>query len=189
MQTFVTYKDWAKTASSLDNLRLGKQRLEALQTMRQLMYGEGGYPHHPVNKMWRGYEFALGIYGMQMCMAWHTQRRFVDTILFDFKREIEELKRRDGDASFASPPWRQDADVMRSHRSNLIRKERERAAGAAGYAAKFPKTDDNWPYLWAFVSQDDPSKYELMVSKADKKRVQDGERALPDRVIERVANW
>lgn len=188
MQTFVTFKDWARTAQSLNNKHCGKQRLEALQTMRQLIHGEGGYPHHPVNLMWRGYEYALGVYGMQVSMEWHTHRRFADTIFFEFKREIEFLRTQNPDVAFASPPWRADADVMRSHRSNLVRKEKEGMVPEGFYSKKFPGQSPDWAYLWPVVDKDDPSQYELRVSKADLQRIKDGERMLPANVAERVVN-
>lgn len=188
MQTFVTFKDWSCTAASLDDRRLGKQRVEAAQTLNQLLTGSGGYPHHPINAAWRGYEYGLAVYGMQMCMEWNTKRRFADTMFFHFKRAVEQMRLENPDVAFASPPWRGDADVMRSHRSNLIRKQDAGEVKGTDYRKRFPKTPELMPYLWPFVDKDDKTKYELLVSKADKVRLANGERVLPPEIAERVAN-
>ncbi|TMR24154.1 hypothetical protein ETD86_05390 [Nonomuraea turkmeniaca] len=59
MQTFLPYPDFAASAAVLDPLRLDKQRVEALQILRALTVSEYGWRHHPVVKMWAGYEAAL----------------------------------------------------------------------------------------------------------------------------------
>ena len=54
MQTFLPYADFAETARVLDQRRLGKQRVEALQVLRALFIPGYGWRHHPVVRMWRG---------------------------------------------------------------------------------------------------------------------------------------
>ena len=49
MQTFMPSYDYAIVAEQLDYRRLGKQRVEAMQTYNQLTKGKGGYKHHPIN--------------------------------------------------------------------------------------------------------------------------------------------
>ena len=55
MQTFLPYSDFRDSVACLDYKRLGKQRVEAMQTYNQITKGKGGYPYHPVNKMWQDY--------------------------------------------------------------------------------------------------------------------------------------
>jgi hypothetical protein len=38
--------------------------------------------------------------------------------------------------------------------------------------------EDNWPYLWPINPE--PGKYMLLVSQADRARLKNGDRALPD---------
>ena len=61
MQTFMPYADIDKSVRCLDYRRLGKQRVEAMQTYNQITKGKGGYPHHPVNRMWENYPILIYI--------------------------------------------------------------------------------------------------------------------------------
>jgi len=65
VQTFLPYADFAATASVLDPSRLGKQRVEAPQIVRAVTVPGYGWRHHPAARMWRGYEEALGAYGVR----------------------------------------------------------------------------------------------------------------------------
>lgn len=70
MQTFLPYPDFAATARVLDQRRLGKQRVEALQLQRALTVPGHGWRHHPAARMWAGHEEALVRYGLEICVAW-----------------------------------------------------------------------------------------------------------------------
>ncbi len=78
MQTFLPYPDFRRSAESLDDRRLGKQRVEAYHIMRALAIPSNGWRHHPVVAMWRHYPLALGAYGREICRAWRG-RGFADT--------------------------------------------------------------------------------------------------------------
>jgi hypothetical protein len=54
VQTFLPYPDFRSTARVLDQRRLGKQRVEALQVLRGLIRPGYGWRHHPAVKMWAG---------------------------------------------------------------------------------------------------------------------------------------
>lgn len=58
MQTFLPYASFTDNAQCLDRQRLGKQRVEAFQILKTLLYG-GGWQHHPVVRMWAGSEQCL----------------------------------------------------------------------------------------------------------------------------------
>ncbi|WP_370947972.1 MSMEG_6728 family protein [Amycolatopsis sp. cg5] len=70
MQTFLPYPGFRETAAVLDQRRLGKQRVEAIQVLRALTVPGYGWRHHPAAAMWAGYEEALVRYGLDICEIW-----------------------------------------------------------------------------------------------------------------------
>lgn len=62
MQTFVPFPDLRRTAEVLDDRRLGKQRVEALQIIRALTRATYGWKRHPAVRMWEGHVEALALY-------------------------------------------------------------------------------------------------------------------------------
>jgi len=96
----------------LDYKRLGKQRVEAMQTYNQVTKGKGGYPHHPVNKMWQGYPDALAYYHNLCIEEWVSR---------GYKNTMELLP-----VGFINvPDWVGNRSLHASHRSNLLRKDQE----------------------------------------------------------------
>jgi hypothetical protein len=89
---------------------------------------------------------------------------------------------RSGEAATAlRPSWRDDLDVLRSHRSNLARR----------YPKSYPKAWSRgdmalWPYLFPFSDED--GTYDLMISKAERDLLKSGDRKLPKSVRKRVYN-
>ncbi|WP_043615165.1 MSMEG_6728 family protein [Nonomuraea candida] len=129
MQTFLPYPDFAATAAVLDPLRLGKQRVETLQILRALTVPGYGWRHHPVVKMWAGYEEALVRYGLEVCGHWCSMGRS-DTCASTMTTELARLRgtpvvrTQPGlDAAGELPPWLGDEALHRSHRSALLRKD------------------------------------------------------------------
>ena len=78
MQTFVPYADFERSARALDDRRLGKQRVETIQIVRALTVPGYAWASHPAVLMWKGYEEALGRYGLTCCDVW-LERGFGDT--------------------------------------------------------------------------------------------------------------
>ena len=74
MQTFLPVPDFAETARILDDVRLGKQRVETYQIIRTLDGVTKGWRHHPAVKMWRGHEACLLDYGLSICAEWDGAR-------------------------------------------------------------------------------------------------------------------
>ena len=150
MQTFLPDPDFARSAALLDDRRLGKQRVEVLQVMRALTRPGHGWRHHPAVKMWRGYEEALAAYGDAICREW-VRRGHADTcaakILDDARCADVRHVRPQPELARAGllPPWLGDDLVHRSHRSNLVRKDRER------YGELFADVPDDLPYVWPTV--------------------------------------
>ncbi|TYB56427.1 cytoplasmic protein [Nonomuraea sp. PA05] len=129
MQTFLPYPDFVATAGVLDPLRLGKQRVETLQVLRALTVPNYGWRHHPVVKMWTGYEEALVRYGLEMCRHWCSLGR-ADTCAGTMTTELTQLRgtpdiRVQDELAAAGelPPWLGDERLHLSHRSALLRKD------------------------------------------------------------------
>lgn len=137
MQTFLPYADFAKSAECLDYKRLGKQRVEVLQLLRALHGETKGWVNHPAAKMWRLYTNYLVEYGNAICSEW-THRGYKDTCLDKIVKYYLQPSRR----GYPYPPWLGDESFHASHRSNLLRKNRE-------YYGRFGWTEpDNLPYVW-----------------------------------------
>lgn len=177
MQTFVTYFSHPKTMADLDNARLGKQRLETLQILRTLQGEEdtSHYNNHPAVRMWEGYEPALVLYGLFVCHEWRIVRKHSDTIWGDLAERAKGygMLGRPPEIEVEQPPWLRDKWVIRSHRSNLMRK------APHIYAKKYAGTPENMPYLWPVLDHKEPEGYKLRISKPDMARLNSGERTLP----------
>jgi hypothetical protein len=134
VQTFLPYPDFAQSAAVLDDVRLGKQRVEAYQIVRTLLGITHGWRHHPAVRMWRGYNDALIDYGVAMCAEW-TNRGRADTV-----HDKLLVHRHDGPAVL--PGWIGNELLHASHRSNLLRKD-------AAWYGRFGWTEpDDLPYVW-----------------------------------------
>lgn len=141
MQTFLPVPDYKESAAILDYRRLGKQRVEALTLLRQLMKPEvaAGWKNHPLLRMWRSHENALVLYALEMCEEW-IRRGYNDTI----RTQISSFYVREKVTIVPQFP----EELHASHRSNLLRKDFE-------YYRRFGWTeDDSLPYYW-------PQAYEI----------------------------
>lgn len=116
MQTFLPYPDFAASARSLDNRRLGKQRVEAWQILRALSGETKGWRNHPATRMWAGYEPALALYGLAMCYEWR-RRGFKDTLSPRFGHAITSTP--------LMPPWLGNPAFHAAHRAALLAKDPE----------------------------------------------------------------
>ncbi|GAA1615064.1 MSMEG_6728 family protein [Nonomuraea maheshkhaliensis] len=149
MQTFLPFPDFAASAAVLDPLRLGKQRVETLQILRALTVPGYGWRHHPVVKMWAGYEEALVRYGLEMCRHWCSLGR-ADTCANTMTTELALLRgtpvvRAQAELAAAGelPPWLGDEKLHLSHRSALLRKD------PGFYRPVFGDDDpDDLDYVW-----------------------------------------
>lgn len=147
MQTFLPYPDFAASAEALDDRRLGKQRVEALQILRALTREHYGWKRHPAVRMWAGYEEALVSYAMAICAEW-TRRGHADTcaasIAADSIAAGLPAPRSQSELAAAGrlPPWFGDERLHRSHRAALLRKD------PAYYRDRFADTDPTLRYFW-----------------------------------------
>jgi hypothetical protein len=138
MQVFLPYPDFVKSLQTLDNLRLGKQRVETYQlisglTGRPTLTGKPyskGRVNHPISQMFRDNIPALKQYLNDSIDVW-VARGMNNTMQ---KEVIEE--------EIVMPLWFGDDAFHKSHRANLLRKD------AVWYGA-FGWTDDPaLPYRW-----------------------------------------
>jgi hypothetical protein len=147
VQTFLPYADFERSARALDQRRLGKQRVECIQVVRGLTVEGYGWRHHPAVKMWRGYEEALGRYGITCCEVW-TELGHADTCAVSITADLARVGVRGirTQAELAAdgglPPWLGDADFHRSHQSSLLRKDPD------FYGPRFRGVPDDLPYVW-----------------------------------------
>ena len=145
VQTFLPWPDFAAGAAVLDTARLGKQRVEALQVARALVWPVYGWKHHPAVAMWRGFVPALATYGLVVCHRWQ-QLGHRDTVadqLREFAGPGGPHPQRELAAHGLLPPWLGDEAVHLSHRSALLRRN------PAHYRAFFePGLPDDLPYTW-----------------------------------------
>jgi len=147
MQTFVPYADFEASARALDPKRLGKQRVEVIQIVRALTVPGYAWSQHPAVLMWKGYEEALGRYGLTMCAVW-LELGFGDTCAATIAADLETFGipeiRTEAElaAAGALPPWLFDAHVQESHQSSLVRKDPD------FYRRLFPDVRPDLDYVW-----------------------------------------
>lgn len=155
MQTFLPYVDFVKTAQCLDWRRLGKQRVEAWQIIDvSIKVRENKNPkwkNHPARLMWEKHLNALCTYGIAICNEW-ISRGYRDTM----RSKFLELRKRFEDNG--NPLWMERQDFFLAHKSNLIRKGRERLIkkGKADvlnhYKGLWPDVPEDLPYVWPIQS-------------------------------------
>lgn len=145
MQTFLTHgDDFQATAQTLDNKRLGKQRVESLQILQCLDQGSsGGWRHHPAVKMWRGYENCLAIYSLMICDEW-IDRGYADTC----RDQIYSFY--DRSVVTYTPPWLHTTALLVTHRGRLHIKNPQAYPQWASYADEYEKYTccDGCNYWW-----------------------------------------
>ena len=134
VNTFLPYADFKQVAKSLDNQRLGKQRVEAFQILRANLGITQGWRNHPASVMWRGHEGKLAAYTVAMCDEW-VKRGFQDNT----KEQVLELVKRFKLSPVSKPWWLGAEKFHESHQSNLKRKLPEHYA--------FDVAED-LPYQW-----------------------------------------
>lgn len=138
MQTFLPYANFVKSAQVLDNKRLGKQRVETLQILYALTGKSSRWINHPAVKMWKGYEEALRLYGIVICLEWR-RRGFKDTCLEKISNVL------DGPYNLRvllMPWWLASEDFHRAHKSNLLRKFPEH------YSKYWNDVPNDISYMW-----------------------------------------
>lgn len=161
MQTFLPFADFIETAKVLDYKRLGNQRLEArqiLDTLQLIKSGDiyvikngkkrvRGWVNHPAVRMWEGHEQSLKIYYNCILSEWE-RRGFKNTMPYFDPQQYADAKDNNGLvwATFINhepfPQWLGDEKLHASHRSNLLRKNKD------FYSQYGWSEPDDLPYVW-----------------------------------------
>lgn len=147
MQTFLPYPDFAASAAVLDDRRLGKQRVEALQILRAATWVSYGWKRHPAVRMWQQHPEALAAYGIAVCAEW-VARGHADTCAATISADLRAAglpppRSQDKLARLGKlPDWLGDERLHRSHRAALVRKDPQY------YTPRFPDVDPALPYFW-----------------------------------------
>ena len=131
MQTFLPYPNYSKSASVLDDKRLGNQAYRECKTLVN-----GKWRNHPASKMWKGYERELCLYALACLGELKRRRRYYPRHIQYFQLRAMRFPRT------GKPPWLGDPAFHASHRSNLLRKD-PKHYGQFGW-----KEPDNLPYVW-----------------------------------------
>lgn len=142
MQTFFPLPDIDKAVKTLDNKRLGKQRVETIQILNILLgyTNSTGWENHPAVKQWKGYEpYLVKIYLRKVMDEWKKrgyknnkcEQHWMNFILHEKIRGKNAVK----------PKWI-NLSFCKSHQSNLVRKNPEH------YRKHFPYVPDNLEYIW-----------------------------------------
>jgi hypothetical protein len=147
VQTFLPFPDFAASAAALDDRRLGKQRVEALQVLRALTWTTYGWKHHPAVRMWAGCPDGIAAYGLAVCAEWTGRGRpdtCAATISADLAAAGRPAPRTQAELARLCelPEWLGDERVHHSHRSALVRKD------PAFYGPLFPDADPGEDYFW-----------------------------------------
>ena len=140
VNTFLPKPGFADSAMILDYKRLGKQRVETMQLLKANLGMTKGWRNHPAAVMWRGYEIALGYYGLAICREW-TDRGYKDSCSVKITYLIQECMAR-GQNKYIDPPWLGDPAIHKSHQSNLLRKD------PVFYGQYGWDVPDDLPYVW-----------------------------------------
>ena len=138
MQIFLPYSDMTKSLQTLDNKRLGKQRVETYQiisaiTRRPKLDGTPykGWLNHPCTVMWKDYVPALQNYLNLSITEW-INRGFKNTMKTE---QIDYDK-------IVLPPFIGNERFHSSHRANLLKKEPE-------FYSRYNWTENpEDPYVW-----------------------------------------
>lgn len=128
MQTFLPYPSYWRSALTLDNRRLGKQRVEAMQILQVIARkraGETGVPwgNHPAVLMWEDYPYQLMLYLRAVCAQWK-QRGFRGPKVDEWIATTLDQWRTSGiPGNQALPWWWGDDRLFTSHKAALLRKD------------------------------------------------------------------
>ena len=138
MQTFLPHLSVVDAIKILDNKRLGKQRVEAIQIASCLLEKETKWKNHPAVLMWKGYEDYLVLWYLWLTILLYENRGFKNIKCLEHYSRLKKLVKYE---NIKRPPW-YNAQFVERHQSNLLRKNKEY------YSKYFPNVPDNLEYIW-----------------------------------------
>lgn len=184
MQTWLTRMSFLDTFEELETPLLAQTARHAHELMQRMLMDVVfdktiAIPdNHPIIRVWTGHEIALAAYvagasaelnRRGVACGWHLAAG----------KMVHEIRLNE-DAPFEQPPWLFDTDLLRSHRSNMVRR------WPSEYGDKWSGTPELMPYLWPFTDED--GSFGLYLSGHDKELLARGERKLPKSIKNRVEN-
>lgn len=111
MQTFLPLPNYLESMRCLDKKRLGNQIWrEGLTLIR------GGWKNHPASKMWRGFEYQLGLYLLAGCRVLTERGKAYPEIEAKIRMEMKKFPK------CLPPPWFGEDRLHASHRAALLYK-------------------------------------------------------------------
>ncbi len=139
MQTFLPDPDFTESLRMIDKQRLGKQRVEAYQILRVLMFPDQakGWKRHPAVLMWTGHVDALKLYYNLSLLEWRGRGCMNRMLMYPSGTEPE------------MPWWMGRPEFHLAHQSNLVRKAPD------FYGPLFPGVPPDIPYWWPTEHEDD----------------------------------
>ncbi|URP21718.1 hypothetical protein SEA_KATE_52 [Microbacterium phage Kate] len=179
MMTWMPNKSLFDSAEALELDQLAVATVEGASLFNEMLYGEptDGQMKAPVPLigMWAGYEAALAAYVAACATTMVRYGVSATNRALQLSQSLVALRRHE-EVPFVLPPWFEDLDVLRSHRSNLMRRWPE--------SYSWRGTPQRMPYLWPIVDED--GGYVLKLSKYDKGLLASGERVLPRSIAGRI---
>jgi hypothetical protein len=137
MQTFLPLPNYYESMKCLDKSRLGNQVWrEGLTLIR------GGWKWHPANKMWRGYEYHLGLYLLRGIDVLCERGKYYAEVKRKIVVEMDKFPRS------GPPPWLGDERLHASHRSALLAKNFEWYSQFGWKDKPDPMHDGKYSYWW-----------------------------------------
>jgi hypothetical protein len=146
LQTFLPYPNIKLSLKTLDNKRLGKQRVES-KVIIDLLLGRKNnrWINHPAVKMWKNHEELLKYYYNLSIDEW-IKRGFNNNMEKEKCKNLVDIK---------TPAWFGYYKLHKSHKCNLLRKNFKY------YSEFWPNEDINAPYWWP-VELKDKKKQKLI---------------------------
>lgn len=184
MITWMVNKSIFDSLESLDLPELVLAKRKGFALLESLLGKNDDEFGAPIVAMWQGFEPALAAY-VAATSAVLIQKFEISgdaeganngSGALGVSSLMKEARRHEG-LPFEAPSWFEDVDILRSHRSNLMRRFPSRY--------NFPQNQKDMPYLWPFVQED--GSYIIRISKHDREMLKSGERSLSKSILERIS--
>ena len=149
MQTFLPDQDFEKSAKVLDNKRLNKQIVEAMQIMSATLdpYVKNGQ-NHPACKMWKGHALTLATYGLAMCNEYTIRAEYKKHHSYDPIFKMLALSFGSLGIESEKPEWLGDERIHATHRAALLAKDFEHYSQFGWHEEPMDLTQKPLPYYW-----------------------------------------
>jgi len=135
LQTFLISSDFYKTAKVLHPKHLGNQYY-----FEGMILLTGGWSHHPASKMWRNNLYTFTSYLLALQYELSLRGKWYGKTAVKLRKIRKSLK----DNGY--PDWINEKRLYKSHRSNLLRKDKEKDWN---WYVKFNWTEpDDLKYWW-----------------------------------------